>query len=265
MTKYILDNADPNAEERMAGLEQCYDPFTIQQLNQLGIQPGWSCLEVGGGGGSIGRWLADQVTPTGNVVVTDIDNRWTADPDSPQLHIEQHDITSDEPVPGAPFDLIHARLVLIHLPARRQVVHRLAALLRPGGWLVLDEFDCTRAHVFDAPATDQADLFLVWIRAFLDYLEQAGVSMTWARDTFQALREEGLTAVSATGYETASPGGSPGSRVHRSNAIQLRRPLVASGRISDTEYDRLLDLLSDPAFVPSSYLLISTRGQKPSK
>ncbi|WP_030620941.1 class I SAM-dependent methyltransferase [Streptomyces achromogenes] len=263
MTKYILDNADPNAEDRMAGLERCYDPFTFQRLGQLGIEPGWTCLELGGGGGSVGRWLADRVTAAGTVVVTDIDPRWTAYENVGHLRVQQHDITGGEPIAEAPFDLIHARLVLIHLPTRRRVLSKLVSLLRPGGWLVLEEFDCTRAHVYRARETGQVDLFLKWIHAFLAHIAEAGVSLTWAREVYQTMSEAGLVRLDAAGYETASPAGSPGSTVHRSNASQLRPSLVASGRLTDAEYDTLMALFDDPTFTPSSYLLISTQGQRP--
>ncbi len=44
-------------------------------------------------------------------------------------------------LPTAQFDLIHARLVLIHIPAREAVLERLVTALRPGGWLVIEDFD----------------------------------------------------------------------------------------------------------------------------
>jgi trans-aconitate methyltransferase len=46
-----------------------------------------------------------------------------------------------DPLPDAAFDLIHARLVLIHVPEREEVLARLVAALKPGGWMVEEEFD----------------------------------------------------------------------------------------------------------------------------
>lgn len=58
---------------RLQLLQQSLDSLTIQRLAQLGVQPGWHCLEVGAGVGSIAHWLAQQVGPQGSVVATDID------------------------------------------------------------------------------------------------------------------------------------------------------------------------------------------------
>src|SRR5271170_673599 len=95
MSTYIFDNAAGQADRRFAGLQASYDPVTIRHLEEIGVCTGWSCLEVGGGGGSIARWLADRVTPAGHVVVTDIDPRWLA-AGHPTIELRRHDITADE-------------------------------------------------------------------------------------------------------------------------------------------------------------------------
>jgi chemotaxis methyl-accepting protein methylase len=48
------------------------------------------------------------------------------------VRVERHDVAAD-PVPENAYDLIHARLVLVHLPERDRVLATLAAALRPGG------------------------------------------------------------------------------------------------------------------------------------
>src|SRR5262245_437675 len=55
-----LRDFNPTELERLRLLEGMSDPFSIHCLRQLGIQPGWRCLEVGAGAGSIAGWLADQ-------------------------------------------------------------------------------------------------------------------------------------------------------------------------------------------------------------
>ena len=141
MSAYVFDNAAAPASQRFAGLQASYDQVTIRQLEQIGVAAGWSCLEVGGGGGSIARWLARQVTPGGHVVVTDIDPRWL-ESGYPDIELRRHDIVVDE-LEKDPFDLAHERLVLIHLPERDRALRRMIDSLRPGGWLLIEDFDCT--------------------------------------------------------------------------------------------------------------------------
>ena len=75
---YAWDNSWVDARRRLELLEQCWDPGSHETLRSVGPQPGWRCLEVGGGGGSIARWLCDAVGPSGAVVTIDLDTRFLA-------------------------------------------------------------------------------------------------------------------------------------------------------------------------------------------
>ncbi len=67
--RYFASHTPDDAErERLACLEQAVDPRSIRQLAALGVTRGWTCLDVGAGGGSITRWLARRVAPDGRVV-----------------------------------------------------------------------------------------------------------------------------------------------------------------------------------------------------
>ena len=74
-TRLLLDNADPRAERRFDALGDLFDARTIEYLAALGVTRGWSCWEVGAGGGSVAEWLAGAVAPTGSVLATDLDLR----------------------------------------------------------------------------------------------------------------------------------------------------------------------------------------------
>jgi len=52
-TEYVFGNAGDRAKTQFLELSRLYDAQTIRQIEQRGIDEGWSCLEVGGGGGSI--------------------------------------------------------------------------------------------------------------------------------------------------------------------------------------------------------------------
>src|SRR5579864_7675092 len=111
---YTLSNSGAYVLDRFNALSSLYDSETMRQLEARGVGEGWTCLEVGGGGGSIAAWLADRVGPTGKVLVTDIDSRFLQGFEAPNIEVHQHDIVTDPLTEGA-FDLIHARLVLMHV------------------------------------------------------------------------------------------------------------------------------------------------------
>lgn len=88
------------------------------------------------------------------MLATDPDTRWTTTRGLCRVEVHGHDIVKD-PLPAHSFDLIHARLVLAHLPARDQVLPRLVASLRPGGWLVVEDFDSWLPPCLDPVSDDQ--------------------------------------------------------------------------------------------------------------
>jgi hypothetical protein len=71
----VFDNA-VTAETglRFSVLEAAFPPSTIGYLTGVGVTAGWACWEIGASGGSIARWLAERVGPTGSVLATDIDH-----------------------------------------------------------------------------------------------------------------------------------------------------------------------------------------------
>ena len=111
---YLLANAGADAPARLSALASMFDATTQRHLLGRGVGPGWHCLEVGGGGGSIASWLANRVLPDGRVVATDLDTRFLETLSIPNLEVRRHDIVTD-PLPESTFDLIHVRLVLVHL------------------------------------------------------------------------------------------------------------------------------------------------------
>jgi SAM-dependent methyltransferase len=69
--------------------------------------------------------------------------------------LQAHDLTAGEPIPGAPFDLVYARLLLFHLPQRVEVLARLWDAVAPGGHLVVQDYDIRGITVL--PALDSVD------------------------------------------------------------------------------------------------------------
>ena len=80
-------------DERLDLLEQIYDP--VSRERRALVQPGWRCLEVGAGRGSMAVWLATQVGPTGHVVATDVDTRYLSRLELPNLEVVEHNILED--------------------------------------------------------------------------------------------------------------------------------------------------------------------------
>jgi SAM-dependent methyltransferase len=135
-----LSNAASDEQQRLSGAEALFDLATFRHLDTVGIAAGMRCLELGGGTGSVARFMAERIGSSGSVIVTDIDTAQLVGLDSPNVETRVHDITTD-PLDDASFDVIHARLLLEHLSSRLDVLDKLVAALRPGGWLVVEDVE----------------------------------------------------------------------------------------------------------------------------
>jgi SAM-dependent methyltransferase len=150
----------PEEYERLRAQARVWEAATGRVLNQVGVPEGASCLDAGCGPGETMRILAQRVGPGGRVLGID------ADPSIGALAVEMlhgsghrhcafhaHDLTADEPVPGAPFNLVYARLLLFHLPQRVAVLARLWDAVAPGGHLVVQDYDIRALSVLpDLPS-----------------------------------------------------------------------------------------------------------------
>jgi SAM-dependent methyltransferase len=260
VTRYILDNAQPQAADRFEALASLFDAGTVRYLEALGVGDNWRCLEVAAGGGSIARWMAVRVGPHGRVIATDVDVRHL---ESLRLHnvdVLRHDILED-PLPVPAFDLVHTRLLLVHLPRREEALDRMIAALKPGGWFLAEEFDSlsTRAN----PNLNPAETALKSMDALRSVMQAAGLDLGYGRRLPAQLKAHGLVHVDAEGRIPLWQGGSAFSRLQRANVTQLRDPMIASGLVTEDELAADLERLDDPAFMSFAATIWAAWGRKP--
>lgn len=257
---YIFDTGSDLGSEHVNHLEFLLDRVSTQYLDAVGVRPGMRCLEVGAGGGSIARWLADRTGPTGGVVATDLDIDNLRG--HPGVEVRRHDINDGVPS-GGPYDLIHARLVLMHVPGRNQILRRLVDSLAPGGWLVLGECTDRPLHVLSSPTESDAKLF-----AYMQHLSTGvvspaqGLSFQWAAEVPEQMRAAGLTDLHAEEYSQTTAGGTAGCLLHRNLNMQAEPLLRKAGATTD-ELDRYRDLLMDPRFMAWFYQVAYFRARRP--
>jgi ubiquinone/menaquinone biosynthesis C-methylase UbiE len=255
---YLLDNDAKQAQTRFDELSRIYDANTIRHIEQRGIAEGWSCLEVGAGGGSITAWLSKRVGDTGRVLATDINPRCLYALSSSNLEVRQHDIRY-EALPKAEFDLVHARLVLMHLPQRDSVLERMIGALKPGGWIVLEEFDAL--SLLPDPAVSPAEVSLLASEAFRQVLSAGGVDLRYGRLLPQKLRGHGLINIGAEGSIGICVGRSAGTRLMKANYDQMRDAILGAGLLSETEFEADLSLLDSEQFLVPSSIMWTAWGQ----
>lgn len=258
-TRYVFDNAHAESRKRFPALSDLYDDETIRCLQAIGVAPGWQCLEVAAGGGSIAQWLASQVGTGGRVLSTDLDTRFLESLADPPLEVRRHDIVR-EPLPDSAFDLVHARLILVHLPERDLALAKMVGALKPGGWLVCEEFDSLSLQA--DPVLHPAECALKAQAAMQCVMAARGANTRYGRDLAARLSAHGLMDIRAAARLTMWQGGSSGARLFRANFEQLRDELLRTALITQAELDDDFARLDDPLTLFPSPLMWTVCGQR---
>jgi SAM-dependent methyltransferase len=255
---YLLDNRAEVAGQRFGALASIFNPVTFRHIEALGIRRGWRCWEVGAGGPSVPHWMSERVGPDGYVVATDIETGWIGDHD---FEVRRHDVANDEP-PGAGFDLVHARLVLVHVPGREEALRRMVDSLKPGGMLLLEDFDTAiqnRTALEElTPEQERANRIR---QGFRTLLERRGVDLEYGRKLPRLLREAGLEHVRADAYFPVALEGGPELEV--ANVNQVREGLVAAGLATEEEVEAHLKAIESGGMDVATPPLISAWGRRP--
>ena len=178
-----------------------------------------------------------------------------------QLEVTRHDVTTDA-IPAARYDLIHARLVLSHLPQRRDVLVRLTQALRPGGWLVIEDFSGAFERGSEPADPVEARYRKVHV-ALGDFLARSNDNAAdFAASLPQVLASLGLAGVGGEGRLVFGRGGSPAVRVIEAGLRQLGDQIIAAGLVDRSALDEAIVFLTTPTSVVSLPVMVSAWGQQ---
>lgn len=261
-SEHLFHTASDLGRAQMRHLEDLLDESTTALLSATDPQPGSRCLEVGAGGGSIARWMAERAGPAGEVVAVDLDTDHLVI--APGVQIHQHDITEGPPVEGE-FDLIHARLVMLHLPQRLEVLSTLVDALAPGGWLVIEDFGMPLPRMIPTQEADEFAIFDRLIEVGHGVVgPAAGQSLRWAHEVADHMDTHGLVDVHQRQRSQVVRGSDTAARYLHNLMTQIA-PHLAAGGMSQDELRRCGEVLMDPRFRAWFYLLVGTRGRKPGR
>jgi SAM-dependent methyltransferase len=141
-----------------------WEPATRRVLALVGLAPGARCLDVGCGPGATMRLMAERVGARGRVVGVDADTGVGALAVS-ALHADGHrqcefepgDVEAGASISAGRFDLVFARMLLLHVDDPAAVLHRMWECVAPGGHLVVQDYDLAAADAF--PALESMDEF----------------------------------------------------------------------------------------------------------
>jgi SAM-dependent methyltransferase len=252
--RYAFPHAGAGERRRLELFAERLDPLTVRRINQLDLAPGARCLEVGGGRGSMARWLCEHVGPAGRVTATDLDTGFLSELSLPNLDVLRHDVTSDE-FPAGSFDLVHVRAVLMHLPDRMAVLRRMVSWLAPGGWLLAEDCD------FGIWLGDFDRIWAAHPSAWHEAFPNG--SLAQGRAILRQIHQLGLERTGADAELDIVQPGTALAEFYRLSIAAMAGPLIASGVMTAAEEARLEARLDDPDFLGCGFAFIGAWGRRP--
>jgi hypothetical protein len=194
-------------------------------------------------------------------LATDIDVSWLTAAADAGCEVRRHDV-GVEPPPEAGFDLVHARLVLVHVSQRVTTLAAMISTLRPGGWLLVEEADPMMQPLVcpDESGTPQR-LANKLKRDFRTLMAHRGVDLSYGRTLPRVLRDAGLVDVEADAFFPMT--GSACNLLEQATVAQIRDQLVAARLATNEEVDDHLDNVAAGILDLATSPMISAWGRKP--
>ncbi len=130
MDEYTLSHRFEGERQRLALMSELLDPIELAHLARLGLGPGWRCLELGCGNGSI-----SQASPSASYPRPRRRQRprhhLHRGAEKPCLEVRRIDVLNDA-IEAEAYDLVVARALLHHLTPAQKALERMVEALKPG-------------------------------------------------------------------------------------------------------------------------------------
>lgn len=251
--------------DRLRLQSRVWEPAGERLLAHLGRGDGCRALEIGCGAMGWLRLLARWVGDSGQVTGIDVDERMLAaagrlrdEEPVPNVNVTRDDIFASALPPGS-FDLVHLRFQLAPLGRAPEQLAAARRLVRPGGWLVLEEPEAGswREHP-DAPSVDR-------LRALLaEAITRVGGDFNAGRRLPEYVRALGLTPSIRAECLALEPG-HPYLQLPVQFATSLRPHLLVL--VEESELDRLVagarEELATPGRWGTTFTLAQAWGRAP--
>jgi ubiquinone/menaquinone biosynthesis C-methylase UbiE len=267
MAKYSLGSDDAEIARLRAQAEFLQKPTQLL-LEASGLGPGMRVLDLGTGLGHMAATAAELVGPDGEVVGLDLDprmlemaRRWLGH--LPQVRLVEADVTRWRE--DQPFDAVMGRLILFHLPDPVGVLRHHLQAVRPGGRVVMLDYDIggLRTEPTDAFIQHMSELVMAAFRA-------AGADPTIGSRLQNILAESGAEDIGGLAIAQYLAYDNPLGPAMLSGVVRSLTPvMIRQGLATEAELDldKLSTRIADSLRTTGSFLvppiLAAAWGRRP--
>ena len=251
--------------ERLQLQSRVWEPAGRALLTRLPSGTGQRVLDVGCGAMGWLRILSERVGPSGSVVGTDINRDLLAAAGAfvsadglANVELVEDDLFASA-LPAASFDLVHARFQLAPIGRAAEQLASYRRLVRPGGWLVLEDPDAASWH-FNPPAPAAERL----IGLILDAFRAGGGDFDAGRSARDQLVGLGVEPT-VDARVLVLPPGHPYLRLPLQFAASLTpriEPIIGPDALASLRTE-VEDELADPGRWGTTFTLIQSYGRAP--
>lgn len=259
--KYIFTDTQFVSElERLKVLEKVSDPTSRRRILATGLTTGWQCLEVGAGAGSIMKWMSEIVGKSGKVVAVDVDIRFIEHTSLSNVDMIKGDIKRIS-LENNSFDLIHIRNVLIHIADFQVVLSKIFNLLKPNGWLVIEEPDFSASRAIDGKHDEYQSVNKV-NQSIYQMFTDKGLDYSFGLKLPSLLQKLGLHQLQVENDVPISPGGSDIATMMKLSALQLAEKYIATGIATQNDIQKYCQFADNKASWAIYLAAIGVIGRK---
>jgi len=263
--EYLLGTNDRELQ-RLEAQHEVWRDLAVAALDRAGVGPGSAVLDLGAGPGFVTRDLAERVGPAGSVVGLDESPVWRAAFEAREYGAPVEFIESsieDADLGDARFDCIFSRWVFSFLGDVDSVLRKLHRALRPGGVLVIQDYNHEGVSVFP-----ESKGFEAAIRATRAFYRGAGGDPWVAARLPGPLRRAGFVLEEVTPTVRAGSGDSPVFRWLDAFFPTFVRTYAEHGLMSDAEVARFDEewaaLSRNPDALLFSPMIVDVIARRPS-
>lgn len=254
-------------KQRLLAQVRPYEPMARALLDRIGVKPGWRAADIGCGPIGILDLLSEAVGPQGQVFGVEREARFAAMARDEAARRSLRNVAIIEAdgfatgIAKNSLDLVHERLVLMHVPNRDGFIAEMLSLLRPGGTIALEDVDnaswlCHPVH------PSWTALFDAFHAAF----HKSGGDGFLGRRLPALLRGAGLSDIRTKIHTDVLEIGDY-RRTHLLSLIEsIRGKIVEAGVLGEAEIERhrqaLAAHLANPATTVIEKLLVQCWGTK---
>ena len=145
MARYII-RGGVEGKKRLEVLARVMWPTTARVLQEAGLAPGMTCLDLGCGGGDVTLQLAASVGPKGQVSGVDMDEikldlarQLAIRAGLGNVRFQQLNV--QDWIEESQYDCIYSRFLLTHLADPLRMLRQMLRAVRPGGVAVVEDID----------------------------------------------------------------------------------------------------------------------------